>query len=248
MKWATGYAGHRQKMSCRSKHFRNPNHSYNTVFYGVLLPCGHTCGRKCCECRPRQGAQIIKEQHEECKKPCGRDFTNCKHSCSALCHGSEACPLCDQTCDVQCSHARCTKKCSEPCAPCAEEGCSSCCPHARCNMPCAAPCDWILCSQRCTKLLDCNHQCPSVCGAECPSQRYCQICAADHVKDLRADVIMLTSCAEIDLSETSCIFLPCGHISTVESLDGIMAMSDHYELDATTGMPLCSQKHSKAYS
>ncbi|GAB7336134.1 hypothetical protein MBLNU13_g08918t2 [Cladosporium sp. NU13] len=59
---------------------------------------------------------------------------------------------------------------------------------------------------------------------------------------------MLTSYAEIDLSETPCIFLPCGHIFTVESLDGIMAMSDHYELDTTTGMPLALKKHSKAYS
>jgi hypothetical protein len=59
---------------------------------------------------------------------------------------------------------------------------------------------------------------------------------------------MLTSYAEIDLSENPCIFLPCGHIFTVESLDGIMAMSDHYELDTTTGMPLALKRHSKAYS
>ncbi|TLD05676.1 NF-X1 finger and helicase domain protein [Venturia nashicola] len=79
-------------------------------------------------------------------------------------------------------------------------------------------------------------------------QRYCQICASDNIKDLRADVIMLSSYAEIDLSETPCIFLPCGHIFTIESLDGIMAMSEYYELDTATGMPLALNGRSKAYS
>lgn len=183
-----------------------------TATCGALQPCGHTCKDKCCKCRLREGQNIIKEEHGECRQQCGRNFTNCKHSCTAPCHSGEACPLCDQVCDVQCSHARCMKKCSEPCAPCAEEECASCCPHVKCNMPCAAPCDWVPCSQRCTNLLDCGHQCPSVCGAECPSKRYCQTCAPDEIKSLRADVIMLSSYAEIDLSESPCIFLPCGHV------------------------------------
>lgn len=59
---------------------------------------------------------------------------------------------------------------------------------------------------------------------------------------------MLSSYAEIDLSETPCIFLPCGHIFTIESLDGIMAMSEYYELDTATGMPLALNGRSKAYS
>lgn len=227
---------------------------FNTPVYvctatcGALQPCGHTCKDKCCKCRLREGPNIIKEGHGECRQQCGRDFTNCKHSCTAPCHSGEACPLCDQVCDVQCSHARCMKKCSEPCAPCAEEECASCCPHVKCNMPCAAPCDWVPCSQRCTNLLDCGHQCPSVCGAECPSKRYCQTCAPDEIKSLRADVIMLSSYAEIDLSESPCIFLPCGHVFNLESLDGLMAMSDYYKLDAATGMPTALIGQSKAFS
>jgi hypothetical protein len=59
---------------------------------------------------------------------------------------------------------------------------------------------------------------------------------------------MLTSYAEVDLSEGPCIFLPCGHVFTVESLDGVMSMSDHYKLDEMTGDPLTLKGESKAFS
>lgn len=48
---------------------------------------------------------------------------------------------------------------------------------------------------------------------------------------------MLTTYGEVDLAESPCVFLPCGHIFTVESLDGVMAMSDYYDIDTMTGMP-----------
>lgn len=214
----------------------------------ALQSCGHVCKDKCCKCRSREGTKTTKEEHGKCWQQCGRDYTNCKHVCNAPCHGDEPCPLCDQKCDVEYSHARCSKKCSEPCTPCAEEQCVSCCPHSACNMPCAAPCDWVPCSQRCKKRLSCGHQCPSICGADCPSEKYCQVCAPAYVKDLRADLIMLSTYAEIDLTETPCIFLPCGHVFTVESLDGVMAMSDYYELDEATGMPVALNGKSMAFS
>ena len=204
---------------------------------GSLQPCGHACGDQCSRCRPRVQGQIENEKHRRCQQPCKRDYTNCKHSCSAPCHRDEPCPLCNEPCDVACSHTTCMKKCHEPCAPCAEEDCSSCCPHSKCSMPCAAPCDWVPCSKRCTKALDCGHQCPSVCGAACPAVEYCQICSSDDVKAMQADLIMFSAYGEIDLSENPCLFLPCGHIFAVESLDGVMAMSDYYELDSLTGAP-----------
>jgi hypothetical protein len=215
---------------------------------GAMQLCGHTCAGKCFQCRQCENLRIVKEEHPTCKQQCGRAFTNCRHSCTQPCHGDEACALCDQPCDVQCSHGKCTKKCSEPCTPCAEETCASCCPHAECSMPCAAPCDWVPCSKRCTKLLACGHQCPSVCGADCPSKEYCQTCGSDTVKDIRADLIMLTTYGEVDLSESPCVFLPCGHIFTVESLDGVMAMSDHFDIDAMTGMPTAIKVNTKAFA
>jgi hypothetical protein len=237
---------HKVTMPCHRK--VDDPHFACTAVCGALQPCGHACTRKCRKCRPREGLEIIREEHGICEQKCGRDFTNCRHSCTAVCHGKESCPLCNQACDSQCSHAKCMKKCSEPCTPCAEEKCASCCPHAKCNMPCAAPCDWVPCSHRCAKLLACGHQCPSVCGADCPSAEYCQVCGSDTIKNLRADLLMLTSYAEVDLSEGPCIFLPCGHVFTVESLDGVMSMSDHYKLDEMTGDPLTLKGESKAFS
>jgi hypothetical protein len=59
---------------------------------------------------------------------------------------------------------------------------------------------------------------------------------------------MLSSYAEVDLSENPCIFLSCGDFFTVESLDGVMAMSEYYELDDVTGMPTALSGKSKAFS
>jgi len=82
-----------------------------------------------------------------CTATCGHDYTSCKHACSALCHGDDACPPCIEQCDSGCSHFKCLEKRSEPCAPCVERKCLSCCPHSECSMPCAAPCDWVPCSK-----------------------------------------------------------------------------------------------------
>lgn len=215
---------------------------------GALLACGHQCRDECRTCKLRHEGRITSENHGTCTQACGRDYTNCKHSCVAPCHGEEPCPSCPQPCDVQCSHSRCTKKCHEPCAPCAEDVCASRCPHSACAMPCAAPCDWVPCSKRCEKLLECGHQCPSICSAECPSEEYCQVCASDDVKQLRADMLEMMPYGEVDLAENPCLFLPCGHVFTVESLDGWMSMSDHYGMDGVTGMPVIIRGDSKPFS
>ena len=77
---------------------------------------------------------------------------------------------------------------------------------------------------------------------------FCQTCAPVEIKELRADLVMLSSYSEVNLSESPCMFLPCGHVFTVESLDGVMAMSDYYELDGATGMPVALNGNSKAFS
>lgn len=215
---------------------------------GTLRPCGHSCKRKCKDCCKREGDKIVAENHGVCKQECGRAFTNCKHACLARCHAEQAdCSPCTEPCDVQCSHTRCTKKCSEPCTPCAEEVCASSCPHTACSMPCAAPCDWVPCSKRCTKTLYCGHQCPSICGADCPGENYCQLCASDEVKSIRADLLMMSTYGEVDLEESPCVFLPCGHIFTLESIDGAMHMMDHYALDEN-GMPSEIKGNSEPFS
>jgi NifU-like protein involved in Fe-S cluster formation len=65
---------------------------------------------------------------------------------------------------------------------------------------------------------------------------------------MQVDLIMFTPYSETDLSENPCLFLPCGHIFTAESLDGVMAMSEYYELDSMTGAPTALKGTAAAFS
>ena len=127
---------------------------------GVPLACGHTCARRCHECRTYSDEGEIEVDHGRCRRSCGRKYNTCRHHCRALCHGKHSgCPLCTEKCEVRCSHSQCTRKCSEPCLPCAEEVCGSHCEHSECAMPCSAPCDRLICGRRCSKTLGCGHKC-----------------------------------------------------------------------------------------
>jgi len=193
------------------------------------LGCGHACTRKCRECRVKHDGQII-ESHDFCKKVCERPFTTCNHNCQSVCHGDSPCRLCEALCDVRCTHSRCSKKCHEPCVPCVEN-CAWSCPHrGQCQMPCAVPCDLLPCSRRCEKRLLCSHQCPSLCGEVCPNSRYCQLCANESVKGQMVDYILGSTYGEMNLDESPVIVPACGHISTVESLDGYMDLSKFFEI------------------
>ncbi|CAI6083594.1 unnamed protein product [Clonostachys chloroleuca] len=72
---------------------------------------------------------------------------------------------------------------------------------------------------------------PSLCGEACPDIRYCQKCASDPVKQFCVDFVELKLYEDINLDEEPCIFPDCGHFLTITSMDGIMHMSEHYELD-----------------
>lgn len=48
---------------------------------------------------------------------------------------------------------------------------------------------------------------------------------------MTADLIGMSTYVEIDLNETPAVFPPCGHFLAVETMDGHMSMSDHYETD-----------------
>ncbi|KAF2639194.1 hypothetical protein P280DRAFT_527699 [Massarina eburnea CBS 473.64] len=205
---------------------------------GQALPCGHVCQKPCYQCQTRVHGEISEMNHGKCMQKCDRGYNTCKHTCTSTCHQGEPCPLCTENCDTWCSHAHCSKLCSEACSPCLEEHCSSGlhCPHTEtCPMPCAAPCTWIPCSERCDKFLSCGCRCPSVCGEQCPDASYCQEHGSDDVKDMQADLLMFTAYKDIDLDVDPCIFTPCGHIFTVDSLDGTMGMQEHYEVDPLTG-------------
>jgi len=202
---------------------------------GAMLPCGHQCTSKCKKCTRRidlgDGLQTV-TNHGKCKVACGRKFANCRHSCSVPCHDGDPCKPCNQPCEVICAHSRCGKKCSEACAPCAEE-CRWSCKHrgVRCEMPCAAPCDINPCSERCDLQLACSHQCPSVCGEECPSEKYCQECGSDEILDREVDLIMFETYRNINLDEDPIIIPKCGHFYTLDTYDNHMDLKRVYRLN-----------------
>ncbi|KAI1483737.1 P-loop containing nucleoside triphosphate hydrolase protein [Daldinia eschscholtzii] len=182
---------------------------------GQPLPCGHTCQGACEACRAGGGT------HPPCSSICGRSYSTCKHSCGNQCHPDEECVPCVTPCDSRCAHTACSHPCSEPCNPCMFK-CSSACVHSQCSMPCSAPCDWIPCSKRCNQHLPCGHQCPSVCGESCPDVRFCQICASEETKAVVVDIYPATELQP-------CLFLDCGHIFTVTSMDMFMGTTDNHK-------------------
>ncbi|TIA15545.1 hypothetical protein D6C81_06314 [Aureobasidium pullulans] len=201
------------------------------------LTCGHICKNSCFNCKKRTDCAIVEESHGRCRQVCGRDFTNCGHSCVKTCHDGTDCGVCTQPCEVQCSHSSCPLTCSQPCPPCAEQTCSSSCPHSECSMPCAAPCDWVPCSLRCEKTLKCGHQCPSIDGAPCPGEKFCQECCSEEVKSRVVDLIMMSTYSDVDLNEEPCIFPACGHFYTIGTMDGHLGLSEHYVMDVN-GLPV----------
>jgi hypothetical protein len=75
----------------------------------------------------------------------------------------------------------------------------------------------------------------TVCGEPC-EQQSCVVCLpSEHKVDI-VDWIMQRTLAEIDLSSEDIservIKLECGHIFTVETLDGICAMPEYYEVNS----------------
>lgn len=201
----------------------------------AILPCGHQCESMCRKCNREQikdGHTSVISVHAPCVRPCGRKYTNCSHNCITPCHGTEKCAPCIQQCEIRCEHSRCGKQCTDPCAPCAEL-CSWTCIHRteRCEMPCAVPCDINPCSERCQNLLQCSHQCPSICGERCPPMEFCQICGTEDVRAREVDLIMFEPYSEIDLNTNPIIVPTCGHFYTVETYDSHMGIKNCYILD-----------------
>jgi len=61
-----------------------------------------------------------------------------------------------------------------------------------------------------------------------------QNCSLDDVKAMQADLVMFETYGETDLNEDPCTFTGCGHIVTLSSMDGILDMPKHYDIDPMT--------------
>ena len=112
-------------------------------------------------------------------------------------------------------------------------------------------CSRLPCDEACKRQLKCGHGCPSstcftpcawagsytfiVCGEPC-EQQTCVKCLPEERKADIVDFIMQRRLDEIDLSSGDIserlIKLECGHIFTVETLDGHCTMSEYYESNA----------------
>ncbi|KAJ3362658.1 hypothetical protein GGF32_005680 [Allomyces javanicus] len=202
---------------------------------GDLLSCGHNCASNCGACKPRptsKGDPVV-ANHAPCKRACGRTFA-CRHTCPVTCstHPENGCPPCAASCDTTaCDHGRCRGKCSDACVPCIEPCTWKPCAHVKesCPLPCGAPCVRVPCDARCDEVLECGHRCPSVCGETCPPKSYCHECCGDaRVMDQVVDMIMGETYAEVDLDESPVIKLGCGHLYTVETLDGVLFLDKYY--------------------
>jgi hypothetical protein len=95
-------------------------------------------------------------------------------------------------------------------------------------MPCSAPCNRLPCDLRCSKTLQCGHQCPGICGETCP-ETICHKCTDK--QDRRVDLYEMLTYAEINVNENPIVVLGCGHFFTAESLDGHVGMTEAYTSD-----------------
>ncbi|KAH8997121.1 hypothetical protein EDB86DRAFT_926966 [Lactarius hatsudake] len=215
------------------------NFKCNQVCGGETTCCSRTCKSRCHECQKvtrenvAPGAVPPVRTHHKIH-PCERTL-KCQHLCGLACSSDHSCnPNCSQSCRQRCGHQKCQKECWEPCPPCMEL-CEWCCPHHSCPVVCGSICSRLPCDQACERLLECGHGCPSVCGEPCDKQT-CVACLPDERKVDIVDFIMQRRLDEIDLSSDDIserlIKLECGHIFTVETLDGHCNMSKYYESDA----------------
>ncbi|KZT10660.1 P-loop containing nucleoside triphosphate hydrolase protein [Laetiporus sulphureus 93-53] len=211
---------------------------------GTMPCCGRPCKARCHQC---QGLNRVEDEDESVgivarlqhtSHPCERQLY-CGHLCGKACTQDHECTtLCKEPCRQVCRHARCRNYCSAPCAPC-QEPCTWQCEHYSCPVPCGSVCARLPCDKRCKTILQCGHRCPSVCGEECFIQ-VCPICAVDEVRSSVVDLIMQRTLADVEpenetLDDLLITIPACGHVFTVETLDGHCGMSEYYRREGIDG-------------
>lgn len=197
--------------------------------------CSRACPAPCFQCRtltnPDAKKRVVRTAHVD--HPCER-LLYCQHLCNMPCAQDHQCnPQCTDECRMRCVHRWCDRPCSEPCPPCMEP-CAWICEHHSCPVPCGSICSRLPCDEPCMNILPCGHWCPSICGEICANQR-CVACMHSNEKEEIVDLIMGATLADVDLTSAALdqrlITLACGHIFTVETLDGHCRMTTFYEAE-----------------
>ncbi|KAG9293587.1 hypothetical protein G9A89_005590 [Geosiphon pyriformis] len=207
------------------------------------IKCNKMVNRKLPTCEHEKNMHCFEDvKKSRCSQKCGK-LLECGHNCQSECENCKnrsilangGPPLDGDGQIIRSNHAQkcreiCGRECAVPCSACAEE-CNWNCEHqGNCPLSCGAPCSRLPCDQRCPKILECGHQCPGVCGENCPPKDYCPICAPEKIRSQVVDVIMQATFEEVDWKEEHrLIKLDCDHCFTMESMDGIMELNDYYE-------------------
>ncbi|KAL7746976.1 hypothetical protein RI367_007688 [Sorochytrium milnesiophthora] len=86
------------------------------------------------------------------------------------------------------------------------------------------------CLEACDFRLPCGHACLRKCHRDNSdhAQLRCRRPCSHGVKEQRVDLIMGETYAETDIDEHPVIVLKCGHIFTVETLDGMLGLANYY--------------------
>ncbi|ELU13047.1 hypothetical protein CAPTEDRAFT_103161, partial [Capitella teleta] len=190
--------GHEQKVQC-SDEIKKCTQPCEHV-----LKCGHKCPGKCGDCKA--------VRHSACRKRCTQNLL-CGHQCAGKC--SQPCLPCTFKCQGGCSHSSCNESCGIPCFWC-QKPCEWSCKHLRCGLLCWDPCQRLPCNYPCPKSLRCGHQCPGLCGEECPL--VCKTCHLDLYKRITKG-----------RQEMLIILNPCRHVFPVSQLDA------HFEIKKLPG-------------
>ncbi|CAK9783071.1 unnamed protein product [Cutaneotrichosporon oleaginosum] len=175
---------------------------------------------------------VIERTHHV-KHNCGALVPGCGHPCGYFCGSkhTHSTATCIAPCHRACEHGECPSPCHEACSPCAER-CTWACEHKKCAMPCGMPCDRLPCDEPCRETLSCGHRCSSLCGEPCSGQ-VCTVCATSDQLEQVVDLIMQATLRDSlkDDPNRRLITLECGHIFTLETLDGHMDLRSYYTTD-----------------
>ncbi|SMR53254.1 unnamed protein product [Zymoseptoria tritici ST99CH_1E4] len=226
------------------------------------LDCGHSCVAKC------HSEMLHGAFH--CMKPCTRPRKGCEHVCPDPC-GDKCDPLCrviikDVEVTLACGHKKKDLRCFEfqdqKSVLCTEQVIKTIpgCKHTV-KVPCHVDVEqeYYSCFADCGEILGCGHTCKKRCS-RCHIrgeggklvETYHGVCeqthGSDSIKSSKADLLEFTLYEDIDLNIDPCIFTPCGHVFTVDSLDGTMDMHSHYEANPLTGALVGLKKSAEPFS
>ena len=154
-----------------------------------------------------------------CTKICLKRL-NCGHICEKACHAKDCnlfqclkpCERINPNCEMKIH--KCKKRCYEDCGYCEEKVDKILpCGHVKKDVKCYEDINKILCKEKCSKKLKCNHDCKLNCGEDCnskPCKEKIKIkLDCGHINDME--------CWQInDLSQVICqkkceAILECGH-------------------------------------